>query len=213
MKTLLSPLLGALILALMVYAGWLTSDWGSLLASAPAILVVMAVVGGLAAGVIFFGTVEPLTVMEPAPARDSSLRPRNGRPTAPDARVVYNQRKIRGVLSGIGEVPEKHTRKKKRPPQVAQVLEPACTGCGVCIPFCPADCIEVEAAGNWPSRSLPPVRTRYDECVGCGICVRVCEMLAWDAAVMRPTAAIEREEGIVIHDSFPQDMDGFRSGF
>jgi electron transport complex protein RnfB len=121
----------------------------------------------------------------------------------PKPRGIYNERKIKRLLADIPEIPEKNGRKKKRPRELAQVLEPNCTGCEVCIPFCPVDCIEVESAEDWPDRTIPPVRIRYDECIGCVICVRVCEKLAWDAIVMRPTQEIEREEGVVIHETFP----------
>lgn len=35
------------------------------------------------------------------------------------------------------------------------------------------------------------------------MCVRVCEKLACDAIVMRSTEESEREEGMVIHATFP----------
>jgi electron transport complex protein RnfB len=121
----------------------------------------------------------------------------------PNSRGVYNEQKIKRLLADIPEIPAKNGRKKKRPRELAEVLEPSCTGCEVCIPFCPVDCIEVEPAEDWPDRTIPPVRIRYDECIGCVICVRVCEKLAWDAIVMRPTQEIERQEGLVIHETFP----------
>ena len=116
---------------------------------------------------------------------------------------TYNTRKLKNLLSDIPDIPEKNSKKKKRPKSLAQIVEPNCTGCEVCIPFCPVDCIEVEPAQAWPDRTIPPVRIRYDECIGCVICVRVCEKLAWDAIVMRPTEEIEAEEEIVIHDKWP----------
>jgi electron transport complex protein RnfB len=121
----------------------------------------------------------------------------------PHQRGVYNAPKIQRLLADIPDIPEKYTRKKKRPKLLAKIIEPNCTGCEVCIPFCPVDCIEIDAPENWPGRTIPPVLIRYDECIGCVICVRVCEKLAWDAIVMRPTEEIEREEGIVIHATFP----------
>ena len=45
------------------------------------------------------------------------------------------------LLADVPEIPAKYTRKKKRPKSLAQVIEPSCTGCEVCIPFCPVDCI------------------------------------------------------------------------
>jgi len=123
--------------------------------------------------------------------------------TKQDPRGIYNASKIKRLLADIPDIPEKYATKKKRPKLLAQVVEPNCTGCEVCIPFCPVDCIEVDASENWPGRTIPPVRIRYDECIGCVICVRVCEKLAWDAIVMRPTEEIERELGLVIHAAFP----------
>jgi Pyruvate/2-oxoacid:ferredoxin oxidoreductase delta subunit len=120
-----------------------------------------------------------------------------------DPRGIYNASKIKRLLADIPDIPEKYGKKKKRPKQLAQIIEPNCTGCEVCIPFCPVDCIEVDSAENWPDRTVPPVRIRYDECIGCVICVRVCEKLAWDAIVMRSTEEIEREVGMVIHATFP----------
>jgi Pyruvate/2-oxoacid:ferredoxin oxidoreductase delta subunit len=120
-----------------------------------------------------------------------------------DPRGIYNASKIKRLLADIPDIPEKYGKKKKRPKQLAQIIEPNCTGCEVCIPFCPVDCIEVDSAENWPDRTVPPVRIRYDECIGCVICVRVCEKLAWDAIVMRSNEEIEREVGMVIHATFP----------
>ena len=122
---------------------------------------------------------------------------------ADEQRGVYNASKIKRLLADIPEIPEKYGRKKKRPRELAQIVEPNCTGCEVCIPFCPVDCIEIDRTTDYPGRTIPPVRIRYDECIGCVICVRVCEKLAWDAIVMRPTEAIESEEGITIHATFP----------
>jgi len=207
MSKLICPALGVLVLGAMGYCAWLSSDFGSVLACAPAILVLVAVVVGFSVGVMFFGRAElpagSALVLEP-------VRLANGRGSASERRSIYNERKLRGIFQGVTEIPEKHARKGKRPREVAQVVEAACTGCGVCIPFCPTDCIELEPAANRVHRSMPAARVRYDECSGCGICVRVCETLAWDATVMRPTPVIEREEGIVIHDT-PWDRDG--SGF
>jgi electron transport complex protein RnfB len=117
---------------------------------------------------------------------------------------VLNLGKLRGLFDDVPEIPDKYASKKKRPRELAVVLEPNCTGCEVCIPFCPVDCIEKEREEDWPDRAIPPVRIRYDECIGCRICVKVCEKLAWDAIEMRPTEAVERELGITIHETAPR---------
>jgi Pyruvate/2-oxoacid:ferredoxin oxidoreductase delta subunit len=117
--------------------------------------------------------------------------------------AVLNTQKIRSVFHDIPPVPDKLGVKRARPREIAVVIEPNCTGCEVCIPFCPVACIEVAPAERYPDRPIPPVRVRYDECIGCRICMRVCERLAWDAYEMVPTDEVERRFGIAIHDRKP----------
>ena len=84
MRNLLGPLLGGLILCQMVYAGWLTSDLETVLSCAPAILVIVAVVGGLVVGVIFFNDVD--VESEPDVALQASpIRRRRGRTASSDS--------------------------------------------------------------------------------------------------------------------------------
>ena len=102
----------------------------------------------------------------------------------------------------IPETPDKFSKKKKRPKEIAVVAPGNCTGCEICIPFCPVDCIEVSPRSEHPDRPIPPVRIRYNECIGCQICVRVCNRLAWDAIAMIPTAEVEKMAGITITEKF-----------
>ena len=119
------------------------------------------------------------------------------------AMAVYNERKIKDFLGDLPNIPEKYTKKKKRPKELAVVVD-GCTGCEACVPFCPVDCIEhVPAELAPPDQVIPPVHIRYDECIGCKICVRVCDKLAWSVIVMRPTEEVEAAEGIAIHDLAP----------
>src|SRR4030095_13043102 len=97
MRKQLCPLLGALVLASMAYAGWLTSDWRSLLSCAPAILMIVVVVAGLTAGVMFFGTVEEPTV-EAAVAL--APLPILARLAGPDGRSVLHRRTNHAVPAG-----------------------------------------------------------------------------------------------------------------
>jgi len=53
--------------------------------------------------------------------------------------------------------------------------------------------------------SLPCGYAMTSASIGCEICVRVCEKLAWDAIVMRPTEGIEEATGMVIHERFPPE--------
>ncbi len=55
-------------------------------------------------------------------------------------------------------------------------LEEKCKQCGLCLPVCPDNAIEIKeggARGNY----------KYDYCKGCGVCAKAC-----------PFAAIEMEE-------------------
>jgi ferredoxin len=117
--------------------------------------------------------------------------------------AIYNERKIKEFLSDLPGIPEKYTKKKKRPKELAVVVD-GCTGCEACVPFCPVDCIEHVPAELAPTdQVIPPVHIRYDECIGCKICVRICDKLAWSVIVMRPTEEVEDAEGIHIHDLAP----------
>ena len=93
-------------------------------------------------------------------------------------------------LKSVPELPEKINSKKKRPRSIAVVDEDNCTGCQVCVPFCPVDCIEpvpVEKYGT----PIPPVQVRHDECIGCQICAKACTKLTWDAIRMIKTEEFE----------------------
>ena len=117
--------------------------------------------------------------------------------------AVFNERKMKDFLGDLPAIPEKYTKKKKRPKELAVVVD-GCTGCEACVPFCPVDCIEhVPQELAPPDQVIPPVHIRYDECIGCKICVRVCDKLAWSVIVMRPTEEVEEAEGIAIHDLAP----------
>ena len=65
-----------------------------------------------------------------------------------------------------------------------------CTGCQVCVPFCPVDCIEVDEFSNGNS-PINPVRIRYNECIGCSISSTDCTKLTWDAIHMIKIAEFE----------------------
>jgi Pyruvate/2-oxoacid:ferredoxin oxidoreductase delta subunit len=106
------------------------------------------------------------------------------------------------IYGKIPETPDKINRKKRKPKEIAVVEPGNCTGCEICIPFCPVDCIEKTPAHLDPERPIPPVRIRYDECIGCSICVRVCDKLAWNAIEMKPTSFVEELTGEKIGDKY-----------
>jgi electron transport complex protein RnfB len=90
----------------------------------------------------------------------------------------------------VPELAEKINKKKKKPKLIAVVDEDNCTGCQVCVPFCPVDCIKAVPFEKY-SIPIPPVQIRFDECIGCQICSRVCSKLTWDAIRMLPTDEFE----------------------
>ena len=100
----------------------------------------------------------------------------------------------------IPALPEKITQKKKKPKMVAVVDEDNCTGCQVCVPFCPVDCIEPVPQDKYKI-PIPPVQIRFNECIGCQICARVCRQLTWDAIDMLPTDLFEETYKIEITDA------------
>jgi len=84
-------------------------------------------------------------------------------------------------------------RVSRRPKQLAVINQGGCTGCMVCIDFCPVDCIEVvpgSADGTPSVHKL--VEVDLPRCIGCTLCVKYCpwetiEMLAFeDAYVIAP---------------------------
>jgi electron transport complex protein RnfB len=72
---------------------------------------------------------------------------------------------------------------KKKPKWLAVIDEDGCTGCEVCIYFCPvADCIIKLPGPEFPS--LNAVCRVVDElCIGCSACARACP---WEAILMLP---------------------------
>ena len=97
---------------------------------------------------------------------------------------------VKEFYKPVPKVIEAVSKKKKRPKFMAVVDEDSCTGCQVCIPFCPVDCIEPVASDKY-NIPIPPVQIRFNECIGCQICARVCTKMTWDAIRMMPTDVFE----------------------
>ena len=73
-------------------------------------------------------------------------------------------------------------RVSRRPKQLAVVNQGGCTGCMVCVDFCPVDCIEVVPG---PDATNPTVHKLVEidlpRCIGCTLCSKYCP---WETIIM-----------------------------
>ena len=72
--------------------------------------------------------------------------------------------------------------RKKAPPKLAVINQNGCTGCEVCIVFCPVDCIEI-VPGVMHTQLQQVVEVDLDRCIGCSLCAKNCP---WDTIDMIP---------------------------
>ena len=101
-------------------------------------------------------------------------------------------------MKSIHELAANVKSKKRKPKLMAVVDEDNCTGCQVCVPFCPVDCIEPVDKNKYNDVSIPPVQIRFDECIGCQMCAKACDTLTWNAIRMMPTKVFEERYEIEI---------------
>ena len=100
----------------------------------------------------------------------------------------------------VPNLPATINEKKKKPKLVAAVDEDNCTGCQVCVPFCPVDCIAPVPKEKY-NQPIPPVQIKFNECIGCSVCARVCEKLTWNAIEMYPITEFETTFKIELTDA------------
>lgn len=73
-------------------------------------------------------------------------------------------------------------RVERRPKQLAVINQGGCTGCMVCIDFCPVDCIEVVPGPDPDNRNVHKlVEVDLPRCIGCTLCAKYCP---WDTIEM-----------------------------
>ena len=92
----------------------------------------------------------------------------------------------------VPKLPFEIGTKTRKPKSIAVVDAGNCTGCQVCVPFCPVDCIEPVPQEKYEI-PIPPVQVRWDECIGCQICAKACDRLTWNAIRMIPTDVFEEK--------------------
>ena len=90
----------------------------------------------------------------------------------------YSENKARETAKEIAAKPSR----KKAPPKLAVINQNGCTGCEVCIVFCPVDCIEV-VPGVEHTQLQQVVEVDLDRCIGCALCAKNCP---WDTIEMLP---------------------------
>jgi len=88
----------------------------------------------------------------------------------------------------------KSAARRSRPRLIA-VVNPTCTGCEVCVDFCPVDCIDDLPPLERGGELSPPIRIREEECIGCQVCAKVCDELSWNAIEMVPAEPFEPRTG------------------
>ena len=118
-------------------------------------------------------------------------------------------------------------RAKKRPKELAVIDQSGCTGCEVCIEFCPVDCI-LTVPGPDFDQHKKLVEIDLEVCIGCKLCVKYCpwetiEMIAsadalsvaarWTQRSVLPQAEWIRDaSGIEVVASGPLPLPGAKPG-
>lgn len=87
-------------------------------------------------------------------------------------------------------MPGRNTRQR-----LIAVVNPSCTGCEVCVDFCPVDCIDDLPSIDRVGETNPSIVIREEECIGCQVCAKVCGELTWNAIEMVPVEEVKHRSG------------------
>ena len=99
----------------------------------------------------------------------------------------------------VAEAPVAAPAKKKKAKLVAVVHMEGCTGCDVCVEFCPVDCIyhipgpEHILAENPHASMNGVVMIDEDVCIGCKLCAKYCP---WETIEMIDSDALEEARSL-----------------
>ena len=103
----------------------------------------------------------------------------------------YSENKAQETAKEILQKPPR----KKAPPKLAVINQNGCTGCEVCIVFCPVDCIEI-VPGIEHTQLQQVVEVDLDRCIGCSLCAKNCP---WDTIEMLPhDQALQQAPGMTL---------------
>lgn len=86
--------------------------------------------------------------------------------------------------AAVQQTPAPPVKAKKRPRELAVINQSGCTGCEVCIEFCPVDCI-LTVPGPEYDQHKKLVEIDLDICIGCKLCVKYCP---WETIEMIPSS-------------------------
>lgn len=78
-------------------------------------------------------------------------------------------------------------KRKKKPKAIALIDQDGCTGCEVCIYFCPVEGCIVKTVGPEFSALTGVCEVVPELCIGCALCVRECP---WDTIRMVPVESL-----------------------
>lgn len=78
----------------------------------------------------------------------------------------------------------REAKRLRKPKQLAVIDQGGCTGCEVCIEYCPVDCIHIVPGPEHHDRGRL-VEVDLEECIGCTLCAKYCP---WDTIFMLPYA-------------------------
>ena len=98
------------------------------------------------------------------------------------------------AVAVVGDAPAAAPAKKKKAKLMAVVHMEGCTGCDVCVEFCPVDCIyhipgpEHILAENPHASMNGVVMIDEDVCIGCKLCAKYCP---WETIEMIDTDTLE----------------------
>ena len=97
-------------------------------------------------------------------------------------------------VEAVADAPAAAPAKKKKAKLMAVVHMEGCTGCDVCVEFCPVDCIyhipgpEHILAENPHASMNGVVMIDEDVCIGCKLCAKYCP---WETIEMIDTDTLE----------------------
>lgn len=88
---------------------------------------------------------------------------------------------------------EEPNPRKKKPKSVAVINTDGCTGCEVCIEFCPVDCIDI-LPGPVHRGLNKIVVVNEDVCIGCQLCAKYCPWETIDMQEYDPRIEAQTEK-------------------